>query len=229
VGERPTPFDVVFGEVAEQRFPAIRDSLAAAGANPLDPDVFILDREAAAFVRDVAPDESPADAVAEMIAFVHAAFVFWLGGKATVWLERDTLDRLLREPALPASGPPAPRAYYLQMPVRRIWAVPRTELPPEPLDGCFVASHPRGIGVVAVFGMRVDREGFTVVSAAGPRSNRLARIDRTPLFSPQLAGGAGAGLHSLAGVEELLELGYRIDAALGRRGAVPGIQRLSLT
>jgi len=35
-------------------------------------------------------------------------------------------------------------------------------------------------------------------------------------------------LHSLVGMEELLELAYRVDGALGPNGANPGVQRLSL-
>jgi hypothetical protein len=37
----------------------------------------------------------------------------------------------------------------------------------------------------------------------------MARADGTPLFSTVMAGGALAGLRSLIGMEELLELGWR--------------------
>jgi hypothetical protein len=48
-----------------------------------------------------------------------------------------------------------------------------------------------------------------VVEAAGPRQSNLARPDGSPLFSPVMPGGDAAGLHSIAGGEELLELGWR--------------------
>jgi hypothetical protein len=60
--------------------------------------------------------------------------------------------------------------------------------------------------------MRPEREGFSAVETAGPRPLRLERADGTPLFSPVLAGGAAAGLYSIVGGEELLELGWRTRA-----------------
>jgi hypothetical protein len=72
--------------------------------------------------------------------------------------------------------------------------------------------------VLGVFGLRPDRAGFTVVEARGPRLAGLARPDGSALFAPLLAGGAEAGLNTLAGAEELLELGWRMLGA--PRGAL---------
>jgi hypothetical protein len=47
------------------------------------------------------------------------------------------------------------------------------------------------------------------VEAAGGRAEGLAREDGSPLFDPTLPGAAAAGLRSIAGEEELLELGWR--------------------
>ena len=225
---RPTPFDRIFGEIADQRFAAIRDSVAADGVDARSRDRFVLDREAAALLRELVGEDGDVEALEAMVAFVHAAYLFWLDGRALVWLERPSLDRLLDEPEGPRDGRAAQRAYYLQVPAQRVWAEARSEAPPEPLDGCFVLPDLPEIAVVAVFGFRADREGFTVVGAAGPRVQSLARADGSRLFAPRFAGGAGAGLHSLAGSEELLELAYRVDAALGPNGAVMGTQRLSV-
>jgi hypothetical protein len=63
--------------------------------------------------------------------------------------------------------------------------------------------------VLGIFGMRPDRDGFSAVETTGPRSISLERPDGTPLFSPALAGGKAAGLYSIVGAEELLELGWR--------------------
>jgi hypothetical protein len=47
------------------------------------------------------------------------------------------------------------------------------------------------------------------VEVGGARPNGLARADGSALFAPTLAGGVAAGLHSITGEEELLELGWR--------------------
>jgi hypothetical protein len=63
--------------------------------------------------------------------------------------------------------------------------------------------------VLGVFGIHPERQGFSVVEVSGPRSDALAREDGSGLFTPVLPGGAAAGLFSLVGGEELLELGWR--------------------
>jgi hypothetical protein len=99
------------------------------------------------------------------------------------------------------------------MPQHRIWAEVIPGHPPEPLDGCFVhpTSDGSGLRVFGVFGMHPEREGFSVVEATGPRPLALVRADGTELFSPTLTGGKAAGLYSIAGEEELLDLGWRIQ------------------
>ena len=47
------------------------------------------------------------------------------------------------------------------------------------------------------------------VEATGDRAEGLAREDGSPLFDPTLPGGAAAGLRSIVGEAELLELGWR--------------------
>jgi hypothetical protein len=92
--------------------------------------------------------------------------------------------------------------------------------PHEPLDGCFVAGFPTiGIRVLGVFGLQPERAGFTVVEVAGSRPASLARPDGSRLYTPTLPGGAAARLFSVAGGEELLELGWRTRALLVPSGA----------
>ena len=50
------------------------------------------------------------------------------------------------------------------------------------------------------------------------RSEPMAQ-DGSPLFGPRLAGGDVAGLHSIAGREELLELGWRLRVHLEAEAA----------
>ena len=81
-------------------------------------------------------------------------------------------------------------------------------------DGRLLRSHQPApqLRVLGIFGLRPEREGFSAVETAGPRPVALERPDGTPLFSPVLAGGQAAGLYSLVGGEELLELGWRTRA-----------------
>ena len=91
----------------------------------------------------------------------------------------------------------------------------------EPMDGCFVHAAGGELRVLGIFGLRPDREGFSAVETAGPRPHELERPDGTPLFSPVLTGGEAAGLYSLVGGEELLELGWRTRALAGELSAAP--------
>jgi hypothetical protein len=63
--------------------------------------------------------------------------------------------------------------------------------------------------VLGVFGLHRDRAGFSVVEVTGSRPGALVRADGSGLFSPTLPGGVAAGLFSLTGEVELLELGWR--------------------
>jgi hypothetical protein len=101
-------------------------------------------------------------------------------------------------------------SYYAQFPERMIWASVIEDEVPEPLDGVFVSPGPGGdLRVLGIFGMRPERGGFSAVEASGSRAENLAREDGTALFDPTLEGGAAAGLRSIIGEAELLELGWR--------------------
>jgi hypothetical protein len=110
------------------------------------------------------------------------------------------------------------------MPEHRLWAVVIPEHPPEPLDGCFVHALPDGgtLRVLGVFGIHSDREGFSVVEAVGARPSALMRADGTELFAPTLAGGKAAAIFSIAGEEELLDLGWRTSTLAAGRPAEAG-------
>lgn len=216
---RPRPFDLVFA-TAEDRFRAIQHALEASGTDAVDRDAFLMVREVVELVRELRPDGGLGEGIDQLVAVVQHAYLFWAAGEPTLSLSAHRLAALLT----PARGqlpdrPTAPDAYYIQMPERRVWAETVPGCPPEPLDGCFVHTslrHATGSGelrVLGIFGIRPDREGFTVVETAGPRPEALARDDGTPLFAPVLPGGAAAGLFSIIGTEELLELGWRSRAA----------------
>ncbi len=214
---RPTPFELVFHRAAESSFPRIAASLATAGQDPADRDAFLMDREVITLLRDLRPEEGLGEAMDQMVALVHHAYLAWAAGNLTLPIGREAAAELLDQPM---SDPPEPRdvgAYYAQLPERMVWASVVDNESPEPLDGIFVARAPAGdLRVLGIFGLRPDRAGFSAVEAAGPRVAQLAREDGSPLFAPTLSGGAPAGLRSIVGEAELLELGWRTqDLAAG--------------
>ena len=112
-------------------------------------------------------------------------------------------------PSPPLAGAGTPQAYYLQLPPQRVWGSPVAGVAPEPLDGWFTVAQADQLALVAIFGLLSGRPGFTVAHVEGPRPGALAREDGTPLFGSILEGGKAAGLWSLVGQAELLELGWR--------------------
>jgi hypothetical protein len=210
---RPTPFSLAFGELAAGRFPAIDRALTASGTDPRNRDAFLLLREVSQLVRELRPEEGLGKGVVALAALVHAAYLFRRGGERIVPVDDTTLRLLVGEPSGARPPPGSPRGpAYVQLPLLRVWGAALEGAPAEPLDGWFVFGGEAGLSLVAVFGIHPGREGFTVVEAAGPPPEELRRPDGTALFAPTLAGGATAGLASVSGAEELLELAWRVEA-----------------
>lgn len=227
---RPTPYDIAFGPEAEARFARMGESLAGAGRDPHDQDAFVLDREVVTYLRELVPDEGVGDGLAQHIALLHHAYLYWAEGGWLIRLSRARASALLAGRVPPGGIPPAetpsverPRAFYLQLPERMVWAELAPGEPHQPLDGLFVRPWPgAGCFLLAIFGLHPGREGFTVVDADGYREDELARSDGTALFSPVLPGGAAAGLSSITGGEELLELATRGAALVPEAVACAG-------
>jgi hypothetical protein len=206
---RATPFDLVFNRAAESIFPRIASSLAAGGHDPADRDAFLMDREVVTLLRDLRPEEGLGEAMDQMVALVHHAYLAWAAGRVTIPVEREAAEELLAKAPEDTESKDIP-AYYAQFPERMIWAAVIENEAPEPLDGIFVSRVPGGdLRVLGIFGLRPERAGFSAVEATGGRVERLAREDGSPLFDPTLPGAAAAGLRSIVGEAELLELGWR--------------------
>jgi hypothetical protein len=212
--QRITPFGLVFTPIAEERFSPIRAALAAAGRDPRDRDAFLMEREVVVLLRELRPENGLGEGIDQLAALLHHAYLFWDAGQPTFPVTSEMSSELLgAAPPEPSEPGDLPVAFYAQLPERRVWAELLEATPPEPLDGCFISQGVENdIRVLGIFGLRPERMGFGVVEAGGPRESALARPDGSPLFAPTLSGGAAAGLHSLVGGEELLELGWRIRA-----------------
>jgi hypothetical protein len=219
---RPTPFDLVFGDVASERFPLVRQGIVAAGRDLASRDEFLLVREVAELLREIRPDEGLGEAVEALVAFVHTAFLYWHHGERLVEVERDLLGQAIAVGTRPGASDTRDRATsYIQLPPLVVWGVPIAGSPPEPLDGWFFSQPGEILTILAVFGLRPGREAMTTVEIAGPRPPAsLARLDGTPLFAPRVTGGAAAQLYSVDGEEELLELACRVaDRLVGAGGS----------
>ena len=214
---RPTPFDRLFGALAPERFPRLRGALEASGRPPEDREGFLLVREVAELLRELRPETGMGEAVHALIALLHHAYLHWLAGQPVQQLREEQLAQLVGRlgPAaesLPASADPGAPTRYVQLPPLRVWATPVAGQPDEPLDGWFALRSGQQLCLLAIFGLSPTREGLTAVELTGPRPALLRRLDGTPPFSPLLAGGAAAGLVSLAGEEELLALAWHAEA-----------------
>jgi hypothetical protein len=213
---RLTPFDLVFRPASQEVFPEIRLAFLNGGHNPRDRDRFLMLREVVTLLRELRPEQGLGEGIDQLAALLHHAYLYWDSDEPVF----EVPPLLLTTASVPAEehSVHTALAYYAVMPEHRIWAEVIPGQPSEPLDGCFVHSSLDGtLRVLGVFGIHRDREGFSVVEAAGPRPAGLARVDGSQLFEPTLPGGRAAGLFSISGMEELLELGWRINQLGGAR------------
>ncbi len=229
---RPTPFDLVFREIAGERFPAVAEMLTHDGLSSADRDQFVLLEPVGRLLREILPEDSPPEALEAHVRLLHHAYRHWAAGGWVYRIGPAALERAL------AGGPIgshfAHQALYLRLPELRVWGTPTAGEPPEPLDGMFVTetTAPGKIAVLAIFGLRPDRPGFSAVGVEGhadesdPSGSEIevlaAREDGGPAFGPLLEGGREAGIHSLANPGELLLLTTRLLTTLPPPQLHPG-------
>jgi hypothetical protein len=221
---RATPFSLVFGEIAPARFPAITVALEQAEAAPADRDKFVLLDPVGRLLREIVPEGAGPDALEAHVLLLHHAYLFWASGGRVRQVSEAVLRRAIADPSLTTTVRQA--SQYLQLPELRVWGSPSSDGPVEPLDGMFVSQGSREdtIAVLAIFGMRPDRPGFSAVGLDG-RADRAdakggeieiaaSRPDGSPAFAPNLPGGSAAGLYSVANAGEVLLLTGRLLSLL---------------
>ena len=200
---RPTPFELVFGELADERFPSLKASLTAAGIDPYDRDAFVLDRAVTEFLRDLVPEDAPTESLHEFIAVLQHSYLFWVDGQQVL-----TATDAIPTRAISAPAPQRPSA-YLQLPSHLYWGQLEPDEPHEPLDGFFVHRWKGGIRALAIFGLHPERPGLSVSEVVGaPPAPLTKRDDGSLPYAPLMDGGAAAGLRSVADREELLALAW---------------------
>jgi hypothetical protein len=203
---RAHPFDLCFGGFRGDRLPAIRQELA----DRVDLQTFELAAPALELMRELRPDAGLGEAIDDFVAFVHAAYRFWLDGERTLLLDEGA-TRALCSPDAPAPQQDlaVQGTQYIQVAPRIIWGQLAEDSPFEPLDGMFVSELAVGISVVACFGVHPDRPGVSVVAVDGRPLSLGARRDGTRLFAPNMPGGDAAHLHAVTSPDELLMLAWR--------------------
>ncbi len=209
---RPHPFTLVFGELAEARFPAIREAVGDAPSV----DQFLLAEAVVELLQELRPDEGIGEAIDDFVAFTHAAFCFWAAGSVTRDLDLATTRALCAEAGGGTHAEPATTT-YIQVSPRLIWGQLGEETLHEPLDGWFALPEASAVRMVACFGVHAERPGLSVVSIVGTASESFVREDGTPRFAPTMEGGELAGLFAVASPEELLLLAARAGQFEGGR------------
>ncbi len=204
--QRLTPFDMVFAEMADERFPAILDAFDKGEPEVTDRDAFLMNRAAASMVHDLRPDEGLGPGVDHLAALVHHAYLHWRHGRWVFRAGRKEIIRIL-EGAPDRMAERHPSVYYLQVPHGLLWGQLGESEPHQPLDGCFVAwGTGDQVRTLGVFGLHPDRMGFAVVEAAGPLDQVETRPAKPAPFAPAMDGGQEAGLYSVNHPGELLLL-----------------------
>ena len=211
---RPTPFAFVFGDIAPARFPAITEALEQESAAATDRDRFVLLEPVGRLLRELLPEEAGGDALEAHLLLLQHAYLFWAAGQPVYTISDQVLRRAVGEERVTTRLPRS--ALYLQLPELRVWGSPNEASPAEPLDGMFASeAATAAVSVLAIFGMRPDRPGFSAVGIEG-RADAIAatRDDGSVAFDPMLAGGTAAGLYSVTNAGELLLLTTRLLALL---------------
>jgi hypothetical protein len=210
---RESPFELAFAPWRD-RFPRIRESLD--GEDPRDRDRFLLNREVAALLLELRPDEGYGEGTEAMAALIHHGYLFWESGEVVQTVQAEQLGRIIAPSwtrTLRPSGRPAVLPSYVQLPPFAVWGVLEA-VPPEPLDGWFASRPDQTLQVLAVFGIRPGRAGFTTLEVAGKRPDLARRDDGAPLFAPlEFGSGLPAGPGTVTSEAELLELAWRIEAS----------------
>jgi hypothetical protein len=212
---RPYPWTSLIEALGAQRFEDLRAALATAGTDALDRDAFLLNAAAGRLLRDLVPDDAPAEAVTGYGALLHALYVHWDRGSPVRSLDQPTMRRMLSEP--PGRLPVAPLqdVCYVQLPERVVWAAPAPDAAHEPMDGVFVLPAPRRLRVVAVLGFRPERHGFTTLEADAflPAAAPASRPDGSAPFATVLPAGERMGFFSVTSDSELAALALLALAA----------------
>ena len=210
VSERSLPWTDLVAAIGEERLAQVRDALAASKVDPQERDAFLMNGAVGQLLRELMPEEAPAEAISAYGALIHMVYLAWADQWPVAVIGAEQLRVALDAPAdLPPSHPPIlPRISYLQLPPNLVWAEPGAGEAHEPMDGAFVLVREGSVHVLGVLGFRTGRAGFTTMEGAIrlPAPAPGQRPDGAPAFASTLPAGDRAGLISVVDEHELCAL-----------------------
>jgi hypothetical protein len=210
---RLTPYDLAFAGDVEGLFTGVQAEASAAMKDATDMPQFVSLPSVQRIVSRIESPEllkaNPA-AAAEYHVLLYTAFRFWTTGKTVIPTGREILENSKRALTRDVQIRPPGGACYVQLPEHWIWAQVDADSAHEPIDGLFVAqsAEEAQITIVAVLGLREEREGFTQISisVAKEELTDLAEVVGARPFEPVMDGGLQAGFKSVTSLGELLLL-----------------------
>jgi hypothetical protein len=222
---RPLPWTELVSAIGVEQFVRIQVSLEARHADDLDRDAFLLDGMVGTLLKDLMPEDAPADAVSAWAALLHMMYLCWVRDWPLVVVDAPTLDAALSGPLAHSSTRPLleghtpPLACYAQLPANAVWAEPVEGETHEPLDGIFLVASAARAHALGVLGFREGRDGFTTMEGAItlPAPAPGPRPDASPAFATRLPGGDLARLRSVVDEHELVALALLAVAAASRQ------------
>jgi len=205
---RALPWTALVEAIGEERLAEVRAELAARGTADLDRDVFLLNGVVAGLLREMVPEDAPAEAVTAYGALLHSIYCCWARDWPIATVAAEALRAALASP-LPAPLSSRPSlAAYVQLPSRLVWAEPARGAAHEPLDGVFLLVHEARALALAVLGFHELREGYTTMEGALrlPAPPPAPRATGEAAFASVLPGGDRAKLVSVVDTAELAAL-----------------------
>ena len=206
---RPLPWTELFEAIGEERFTQVRDALTAARVDAEERDAFLMNGAAGQLLRELMPEEAPAETVSAYGALIHMVYLAWRAGWPVTGVSADALrTRLVSASSLASPLSSLPRLAYLQLPPNLVWAEPAAGEAHEPMDGAFVQVREDRVHVLGVLGFRAGRPGFTTMEGAIrlPAPAPEPREGGSPAFASTLPAGEKAGLISVVDEHELCAL-----------------------
>jgi hypothetical protein len=226
---RLTPFERTLPDPAfpARHFDALRAEAHERGVTLTDPGVFAMLTAALAALEELKVEgEGDDEVVTRLAAVLFHAFHHHRAGKPLLLLRAAVVRYLVEtNPAgLNRGKGGLPPCAYVQLPQHLIWTRAEADERPRSLDGFFWTMPGDGtVHLLAVAGLLEERPGFTVIplpgvpiSDTGLWAGADMRSGDEADFSTDLPGSELEGLYEVRTAGELLKLGARLDAYLGR-------------
>jgi hypothetical protein len=220
---RTHPYDLVFNAELEGRLDAISAEAAERDVDTRNPDRLGLLLSAGELLRELMPDDAPAEAIQQVARLIYHCYHYRANGKQNFQIEEAVLRELLATGFVAGPGqvrPPAD-AGYVMLPRNRVWSRITEDAHAEALDGFFFSDD----WVLFVLGLMSGRPGFSIMEVDTARAEAevtsvaelKARVDGED-FANVLPGGELQGHFAITNTAEAIKLAVRCFWQLSPRG-----------